>query len=51
MCLEARKLGQSNESPEALKILAATEYKKNIKCLDTLFRNLENRQFRCQFCL
>ena len=38
---EARKPGQFNKSLEALKILAATEYKKDIKYSDTLFRNLE----------
>ena len=38
---KARKLGQFNKSLEALKILAAMEYKNDIKYLDTLFRNLE----------
>ena len=38
---EARKPRQFDKSLEALKILAATEYKKDIKDLDTLFRNLE----------
>ena len=39
ICL--RKTGQFNKSLEALKVLACTEYKKDIKHLDTLFINLE----------
>ena len=38
---ETWKPGQFNKSHEALKIIAAKEYKKYIKYLDTLFRNLE----------
>ena len=53
--IEATKPGQFNKYLEALKILAATEYKKAIKYLGTLFRNLEKLSipmpiFACSRC-